>query len=55
MTSDGVSAEAMADQLPGEDDLTAAALTSKMADFATVSPDLATPAGALTVARAHRP
>jgi 2-methylcitrate dehydratase PrpD len=47
MTAGGVSTEATADAVPGEDELTAAALTIKMTDFATVSPDLATPAGAL--------
>jgi 2-methylcitrate dehydratase PrpD len=45
--ADGSSAEVTADAVPGEDELTTAALTIKMAEFATVSPDLAKPAGAL--------
>ena len=45
--ADGSSTEVTADAVPGEDELTTAALTIKMAEFAAVSPDLTTPAGAL--------
>ena len=42
------SAESTAERVPGEDDLSADALISKMADFVSVSPDLAEPAATLT-------